>query len=152
MPDVAVLVELEAACFPDAWPRSSLQSTLEDDKSFVMLALDDGVVAGYATAWTLGDEGELPRIAVLPQFRGRGIGEALLRAAMQECRRRGAGALFLEVRQSNQAARRLYEKCGFHEVGRRRRYYQDGEDACIYKAVLPDSSTADNAEDPSCHP
>lgn len=78
----------------------------------------DGAVAGFAVWRGVDvDEWELLNIAVDPAFRGRGVGRALIDALP-------AGRVFLEVRESNAGARRLYEQCGFVAIGKRRRYYQ----------------------------
>jgi ribosomal-protein-alanine N-acetyltransferase len=137
--DLLAILAVETACFADVWSFNTLQSTLEDVKSFVWVATVENRVVGYVTAWTIGDEGELTRIAVLSNLRGQGVGRQLLQAAQQECFVRGAASLFLEVRESNVSALRLYARFGFGEVGRRPRYYSDGEDALILHAHLAES-------------
>lgn len=85
--------------------------------SFVVAEID-GAVAGFAVWRGVDtDEWELLNIAVDPALRGRGLGRALIEALP-------AGRVFLEVRESNANARRLYEQCGFAVIGKRRRYYQ----------------------------
>jgi ribosomal-protein-alanine N-acetyltransferase len=86
------------------------------------------------------DEGEIANLAVAPDWRGRGIGALLLVTAITAARSRDATALYLEVRDSNDAARALYAAHGFLEVGRRRRYYRKPvEDALVLRLVLPGS-------------
>ena len=78
------------------------------------------------------DEGDIGNVAVAPDSRRRGIGAALLKALFAESERRGAAVLQLEVRESNLAARRLYEKNGFEIVGKRKNYYEKpAEDAIL---------------------
>lgn len=134
--DVAALLELEAACFADAWTMNTLQSTLDDAKSLTCVAQVEQEIAGYASGWTIGDEGEVTRVAVHPHWRGRGFGRNLLQHLQEESARRGARTLFLEVRESNVAALQLYRGCGWIEVGRRKRYYADGEDALVMRRDL----------------
>ena len=86
---------------------------------------------GYAFGTVIIDEGELYRIAVSPENRGKGIGERLLHEFVEECHERGTVKLFLEVRSKNVPARRLYEKTGFKEISVRKGYYGD-DDAVIY--------------------
>src|SRR6204780_3077030 len=81
---------------------------------------------GMILARVAADEAEILTIAVDPGRRGRGLGSALLRAAMARAAALGAGAMFLEVAVSNAAARALYARHGFAEAGLRRQYYSDG--------------------------
>jgi len=138
--DLNELAALEEECFPDPWARSTLQTALDDEKTLLLVAECGGAVCGYATAWTILDEGELTRMAVTRHARGQGIGAALLQAVWRECWRRGARVVFLEVRAGNEVARRLYERCGFARTGVRRRYYADGEDAVVMKISVSPAS------------
>jgi [ribosomal protein S18]-alanine N-acetyltransferase len=93
---------------------------------------------GFLVARQVSVEWELENIVVAPAFRGQGAGSQLLDALFTHVRAADGKAIFLEVRESNAGARRLYERSGFHESGRRRRYYSDpAEDAVLYcKAVV----------------
>ncbi|HEX4601181.1 MAG TPA: ribosomal protein S18-alanine N-acetyltransferase, partial [Gemmatimonadales bacterium] len=83
------------------------------------------------------DEGEILNLGVAPGHRRRGVGRALVEAMLARCGERGVTTVYLEVRESNSGARRLYETVGFHEVARRARYYQRPvEDAVILRASL----------------
>jgi ribosomal-protein-alanine N-acetyltransferase len=83
------------------------------------------------------DEGELANLAVAPELRSRGIGRLLLDAILQNATTRGVRQLYLEVRESNVAARGLYLGRGFEQVGRRKRYYRSPtEDALILRRAL----------------
>jgi [ribosomal protein S18]-alanine N-acetyltransferase len=89
-------------------------------------------VAGFAGMWTVFDEAHITTIGVDPLYRGRGFGELLVLALIDEAVRRGATWLTLEVRVSNGIAQDLYRKYGFAVQGTRRRYYSDnGEDAYV---------------------
>lgn len=95
-------------------------------------AMSGEVVLGYGGFWMMVDEAHISTLAVRQDVRGRGMGELLLSALLEEARRLGATAATLEVRVSNIVAQSLYRKYGFEEVGRRKAYYQDnGEDALI---------------------
>ncbi len=90
--------------------------------------------AGFAVSYLAGGEGELLNIAVLPEFRKRGIGRALLQRLLEEAEDRGCEAMFLEVRVSNGAAVALYEGRGFQRVGTRKHFYEaPREDALVLK-------------------
>jgi len=96
-----------------------------------------GDVAGYVVAWFAADEGEIANLAVSPSAWGGGVGRALLGAALDVASSRGASAVYLEVRDSNERARRLYRSNGFEEVGRRRRYYRRPvEDAIVLRRAM----------------
>jgi ribosomal-protein-alanine N-acetyltransferase len=89
-------------------------------------------VAGFCAFWLVFDEIHINNVAVLPQFRGSGMGSAILRHVLAEAKRLGANRATLEVRASNDGARRLYERLGFHAAGRRPNYYsRPVEDAVI---------------------
>jgi len=79
----------------------------------------------------------LENIVVSPLFRREGIGRRLLEELLSRARESGGDALFLEVRESNTAARSLYEQAGFQLTGRRKNYYKDPrEDGILYRRNL----------------
>lgn len=108
---------------------------LQTDWRRIALVLEEaGRVQGFVVAQTVGGEWELENIAIAPDARRRGLGTRLLGELLDMARRQGATAVFLEVRESNRAARALYDKWAFVEAGRRARYYADPEeDAVVYK-------------------
>jgi len=129
----AVLAAIHGAAFPqDAWGAGAFQMQLEMHS---VLGLLDGR-GGLALLRLAADEGEILTIGVLPTMRRQGIARALLEEGLQRARARGVRAIFLEVGVRNRPARALYEATGFKEVGRRRRYYANGEDALILRASL----------------
>jgi ribosomal-protein-alanine acetyltransferase len=105
---------------------------------------DGATVVGYAVAWFAADEAELANLAVAASARGRGVGALLLDAVLAEAAHRGAATVYLEVRESNAAARRLYASRSFAEVGRRRRYYHNpAEDALVLaRPIAPGPAAA----------
>lgn len=131
--DLGEIVELERASFSDPWSKESFAAVLNEPAAFFAAARDGAAdrVAGYVVAWFAADEGEIANLAVLEPTRRRGIGAALLDAALDEGRRRGADAVYLEVRDSNAAARALYASRKFAEVGRRRDYYRKPQEDAI---------------------
>ena len=129
--DLETIARIEAASFADPWPRRAFQAHLRD---VFLVAESGGAVAGYLVARLMGAEAEILNVAVRPDARGGGIGGALLDGALDSLKELKAAAVFLEVRVSNAAARRLYETAGFTEVGRRRGYYSAPvEDALILR-------------------
>ena len=137
--DLAGIGELEKASFADPWSPASFEQILDEPAVFfgVARASETNAVLGYVVAWFAADEGEIANLAVREPTRRRGIGAALLDATLNEAKRRGALLMFLEVRQSNEAARGLYASRGFEEVGRRSKYYRHPvEDAIILRREL----------------
>ena len=131
VPQVAAL---EKVCFSDPWSEKSVASELENPLSCWLVVLDGETVAGYVGSQTVLGEADMMNLAVDPDFRRQGIGEALVLRLVAELKSRGAYCLTLEVRASNEAAIGLYDKLGFAAVGRRRGYYEKPrEDACILR-------------------
>jgi [ribosomal protein S18]-alanine N-acetyltransferase len=129
---------MEQACYSDPWPVNAFES-LPGNKRVFFAVVDagGGRIAGYVVAWYVMDEGELANLAVAPAHRGRGIGKLLLDAAIEDARSRHISELYLEVRESNANARRLYESREFVEVTRRKGYYRSPvEDALILRRTL----------------
>ncbi len=131
--DLPEVEAIERASFTTPWPPNAYRSELEDNRlaSYLVARIGDRVVA-YAGMWLMVDEAHITTFAVHPSWRRRRIGERLLLAMLDLAATRRAREATLEVRVSNLAARRLYEKYGFRPVGIRPRYYSDdGEDAIV---------------------
>jgi [ribosomal protein S18]-alanine N-acetyltransferase len=125
---------IEEAAFTSPWTRAMYLAELENQGvSFCFLAKeDDGRAVGFCSVWRVADELHINNLAVLPDFRRSGIGSALLRYVLQHGAEWGAVRATLEVRQSNDAARVLYERFGFTVAGVRRAYYSKPvEDALV---------------------
>jgi [ribosomal protein S18]-alanine N-acetyltransferase len=131
--DLDQVQRIEQASFSTPWPSNAYRSELQGNRlaSYLVARVDDRIV-GYGGMWLMVDEAHITTFAVHPGWRRQGIGERLLLAFLDLARDRQAREATLEVRLSNLAARRLYEKYGFRPVGLRPRYYSDnGEDALI---------------------
>jgi [ribosomal protein S18]-alanine N-acetyltransferase len=131
--DVAPVQEVERASFPVPWPANAFRHELTQNRNarYVVARAGDMVV-GYAGLWLMVDEAHITTFAVLPEHRRQKIGERMLQRLFEIAEEVGAEWLTLEVRVSNLAAQRLYEKYGFRRAGVRRRYYSDNnEDALI---------------------
>ena len=131
---VPAVAALEKICFSDPWSENSVASELKNKLALWLVAEENGAVAGYIGSQTCTDESDVMNVAVHPDFRRRGIGEALVNALVAELKAMGSHCLTLEVRASNAPAIALYEKMGFHEIGRRKNYYRNPrEDALILR-------------------
>jgi ribosomal-protein-alanine N-acetyltransferase len=135
------LSAMHRACFPeDPWDAEALGRILALSGAFGCLAWEGDTPAGFVLARDLGGEVEILSLGVLPQWRRRGIGRALLLSVVAEAERRRAGSLVLEVATENEAARLLYAAFGFVQVGRRPRYYRSlcgRADALILRCAIP---------------
>ena len=131
---VSQIAELEKLCFSDPWSEKSIETELSCRLSVWLVALEGEQVVGYVGSQTVIDESDMMNIAVHPDFRRRGIAEALVADLEAALRQRGSRALILEVRDSNAPAIALYEKLGFAQVGLRKNYYRNPkEDARILR-------------------
>jgi ribosomal-protein-alanine N-acetyltransferase len=133
--DAQAVFALEQAAFSVPWTLPQVLSELTGALSVRTGGFDGEGLIGYCFARDLGEEAEILRIAVAPQRRGCGIGAVLLREALALLP--NAKQVFLEVREGNAAARRLYEKLGFVQVGLRRGYYtMPAENGVIYRLAV----------------
>ena len=131
---VAQIAELEKICFSDPWSERSIASELDNKLAFWLVATEGENVAGYIGSQTVMDETDMMNVAVHPDFRRRGIAEALVNGLVDALKTQGSHCLTLEVRASNAPAIALYEKLGFSEIGRRKNYYRNPrEDALILR-------------------
>lgn len=136
--DVGAIVAIERAAFTDPWTATSFFELLGRPEIVFEVAtsvgVDGGVVVGFAVAYLVDYEGDLANLAVGDSVRRQGVGRRLLGHVLDIARSRGVRIIFLEVRESNDAARALYASEGFMEVGRRAKYYvRPTEDALILR-------------------
>ena len=137
--DVLALAGIEDASRPGGnWNPAQVAEELERERATVLVQeQQDGQVAGWIVTWRVPpDELHILELAVSPHHRRQGIATSLLLAALSEPYRREATLVLLEVRASNEAAIAMYEKAGFVAVGRRRKFYSDGEDAILMNCDL----------------
>ena len=131
---VPQIAEIETLCFSDPWSENSVASELKNQLALWLVAEENEQVAGYIGSQTCGDETDMMNVAVHPNFRRKGIAEALVNTLVEELKAIDSHCLMLEVRASNVPAISLYEKLGFREVGRRKNYYRNPrEDALILR-------------------
>ena len=145
--DVDAVAAIEASSFTTPWKAETFHALLARPGAVLLVADEDGTVIGYSVLWCILDQGEIANIALIPERRGRGLGRALLRRNLDEARARGVCSLFLEVRESNHPARRLYAAEGFREIGVRRGYYDSPkEDARVLQIDLTASTDTTPAD------
>ena len=135
--DVSAIAELEKICFSDPWSENSIASEIDNRLSYWLVAEVDGVVVGYVGSQTVLDASDMMNLAVSPDYRRQGVGQALVNALVEHLQENKVIALLLEVRVSNAPAIALYESMGFEQVGRRPKYYHNPrEDALIMRKEL----------------
>ncbi len=134
------VVNAEHICFEnDPWSRESFIDAAESDGFCIILVKDMQTqkIVAYSVIYYAMDQADLANIAVLPDCRGQKIGKALLEKTLEIACSKGVSEVFLEVRESNVAARGLYSGSKFVEIGRRRKYYKNPrEDAIIMCRTL----------------
>lgn len=135
--DEDLFAALEEQIFPeDPWTRGMISEELASPRSHYFAAVADERVVGYAGV-SVGLDADVMTMGTVPDWRGRGVGALLMHAVVGCAREHGAERIFLEVRESNEAARRLYERSGFETVGRIRGYFRSPrEDAISMRLVL----------------
>lgn len=136
--DLEAVADLTHRADPFGWTLRNFSDAHVSGNTLTVLTVD-GVTSGIAAVMHVLDESELLEIAVQPAMQGRGYGKALLAQAIALARRNGAVRMFLEVRESNARARKMYTSFGFEETGRRKNYYptENGrEDAILMTAQL----------------
>ena len=139
----AAIADLEKICFSSPWDEVSVASELSNELSLWLVALDGENVVGYVGSQSVMGEADMMNIAVHPDYRRQGLGREIVGALQREAQARGVTSVFLEVRVSNVAARRLYEEMGFSVIGVRKGFYRHpSEDglAMEWRGSLPEKS------------
>jgi [ribosomal protein S18]-alanine N-acetyltransferase len=136
--DLPAVQQIERASFTTPWPPQAYRQELETNRlaHYLVAVIGDTVVA-YGGIWLMVDEAHITTFAVHPAYRRRRIGERLLLSMLDLSVQRQAREATLEVRLSNLAARRLYEKYGFRPVGIRPRYYSDNQEDALIMTTEP---------------
>lgn len=131
--DVPAVTAIEKESFSQPWSEKAYLDTMADENALYLVAeRANGETAGMCGLFDLLGEGDISNVAVAKPFRGRKIGESMLRELLRQGEERGITAFTLEVRASNEAAIHLYEKLGFIMEGRRKNFYEKPrEDALI---------------------
>ena len=133
--DLAFVMEIEHLSFPQPWRLSTFIGEIGNypiSIPFVIIHSPNERIMGYVILWFIQEEVQISNFAIHPDFRKKGVGEAVLRDILDKVTKEGAEVIFLEVRPSNHAARSLYEKLGFQILGIKKNYYLSPvEDALI---------------------
>lgn len=139
--DLPAIVRLDQRCLGGLWSEAGYRRELDSPNSFfrILSTLEPALAAvpstpsiiGIGCLWAILDEAHITVLGIDPTYQGQGLGQWLLLHLLLDAHQRGLCHATLEVRESNTPAHKLYQKFGFQMVGRRRRYYSDGEDALL---------------------
>lgn len=123
--DIDAIVRVEDACFSTPWSIDAIKHEICENKlaDFMIACDEENNIIGYIGIWTLLDECQINKIAVMPEKRKIGIGKTILNHVIELTRDMGVKSWYLEVRESNTAAQALYRSAGFSSVGTRKNYY-----------------------------
>lgn len=123
--DIDAIVRVENACFSTPWSIDAIKHEICENKlaDFMIACYEENNIIGYIGIWTLLDECQINKIAVMPEKRKIGIGKTILNHVIELTRDMGVKSWYLEVRESNTAAQALYRSAGFSSVGTRKNYY-----------------------------
>jgi ribosomal-protein-alanine N-acetyltransferase len=136
--DLAAVLAVERAAYFSPWAESHFQDSLRQHHECWVLVAGEAFL-GHGILSAVAHEGELLNLCIAPQAQGQGLGAHLLSHLLDRARARECDEVFLEVRDSNGPARRLYRRAGFQEIGRRRGYYpgpEGAEDARVLRREL----------------
>lgn len=133
------VVFVEESVFSIPWTKADfVREVKENAMAIYFVAVEDGKVIGYAGMWHVITEGHITNVAVLEEYRGRGVGDALMQRLEDVAMEKEMVGITLEVRMSNAPAQHLYHKHGYRAEGLRKNYYPDThEDAVIMWKYLP---------------
>ena len=129
--DVEAVSRIEAECFSMPWSSDAYRKTLEDEKCLYLVALLEEEIIGMCGVMNLLGEGDISNVAVTASKRGHGYAFAMLEQLILLGEERGISEFTLEVRESNRAAIRTYEKLGFVSEGRRPNFYEKPVEAAL---------------------
>lgn len=134
--DLDKIVELEKLCHVTPWSAQLFEEELSRNYSTIDTLWQSERLIGYVCFWQVCDELHILNVAVDQGFRGRGLGRLLVGHVLQHGKTGGCDRVFLEVRTGNRVAIALYGAFGFEVIGRRVKYYPDGEDALVMERKI----------------
>lgn len=126
--DIISISEIEVLSFSDPWSYDTVKAGKDSRFDTWLVLLQDDVVMGYLVLRVIAFEGELLRIALRPECRGRGLAKKLMDQLVEYSKNNSVESLFLEVRNSNETARNLYRSYGFTETSIRKNYYRNPQE------------------------
>lgn len=135
--DLPAVLAIERRSQPDPWSEGMFLAELDNLCARLTLCLADEEIVGFLCSWLVGGELSILNLATAPAWRRRGVAALLLQDCLDRATETGVDQAWLEVRVGNAGAISLYRRFGFAEVGRRKKYYPDGEDALVMQRLGP---------------
>ena len=129
--DILLISEIEVLSFSDPWSYDTIKVGKDSRFDTWLVLLQDDVVMGYLVLRVIAFEGELLRIALRPECRGRGLAKKLMDQLVEYSKNNSVESLFLEVRNGNERARNLYRSYGFVETTIRKNYYRNPQEDAV---------------------
>lgn len=130
--DICAAAEIEAENFSRPWTAEGFLSAVKAENVLYLVAEADGKLIGYIGMWMALDEGEITNVSVKKELQGQKVGARLLETLLEIGGKKGVSSYFLEVRESNERAIRLYRSFGFEQAGLRKNFYEEpAEDAAV---------------------
>lgn len=129
--DLDAVTLIEKTCFSMPWSKEAFVNELVNQMAYYQCATIDRKVVGYMGMWKICDEGHVTNVAVLPEYRKKGIASLLISKMIDVCKCSEINSMTLEVRESNRDAINVYEKFGFKSLGIRPNYYQKPNENAI---------------------
>ncbi len=144
--DIEAIAELEGEIFSDAWSKADIASAVLSEQAMCYVAKISGETAAYVIGKKIAPEGEIYRLATHPRYRMMGYAKELLNFVLEKEGALGVSELYLEVRESNIAARKLYASCGFSEISVRKNYYNNPREngICMHTKTKAEDGTDEN--------
>ena len=134
--DAAAIAALHKASFQRGWGEDEVYRLLVESSVMAHRTMSGGIMIGFILSRLAAGEAEILSIAIAPARRGRGYARPLLDLHLRRLAGLGVRSVFLEVDEHNTAARALYRRAGFYDVGRRQSYYQTGASALVLRRDL----------------
>lgn len=130
--DLDGIIEIENLSFVSPWTKRLFEDTLSSPIATSFVMKKSSRIIGYIMVYSMAGEAHILNIAIHPDYRGRGHASSLIQHALNHFDEKGVHDFFLEVREGNMVAIRLYQRFGFEKIGKRKRYYPEtNEDALV---------------------
>ena len=142
--DVEGVAQIEREAFSQPWSEQGFLDALKQKNAVFLIAECEGQLVGYCGLYYAADEGEITNVAVKESFRRRNIADKIISEIVKTARQKKIAAIYLEVRESNVPARRLYEKHGFISSGIRKNFYRNPQEHAVVMICQPEVSTIEN--------
>jgi len=136
--DLDNIIEIEKLSFVSPWTKRLFEETLISPISSSFIMKKDRETLGYIILYSVADEAHILNIAIHPQYRGKGYASSLIKHVLDYFEeKRDVHEFFLEVREGNMGAIRLYQRFGFEKIGKRKKYYSEtNEDALVMCLII----------------